>query len=84
MKINKPDFNECVLLFEPEQEALDLFFEKYKEEMNRHSLEKDLPPDIIFSYLFGVVVDWREYDSDIIKYFSEYIPEKKCQCGRDG
>ena len=76
MKINKPDFNECVLLFEPEQEALDLFFEKYKEEMNRHSLEKDLPPDIIFSYLFGVVVDWREYDSDIIKYFSEYIPEK--------
>ena len=30
MKINKPDFNECVLLFEPEQEALDLFFEKYK------------------------------------------------------
>ena len=76
MKINKPDFNECVLLFEPEQEALDLFFEKYKEEMNRHSLEKDLPLDIIFSYLFGVVVDWREYDSDIIKYFSEYIPEK--------
>ena len=28
MKINKPDFNECVLLFEPEQETLDLFFEK--------------------------------------------------------
>ena len=76
MKINKPDFNECILLFEPEQEALDSFFEKYKEEMDYYSLEKELPPDVIFSYLFGVTVDWREYDSDIIKYFGGYIPEK--------
>ena len=76
MKINKPDFNECLLLFEPEQEALDSFFIKYKEDMDSNSLEKDFPLDVIFSYLFGVVVDWREYNSDIITYFSEYIPEK--------
>ena len=76
MSINKPDLNECILLFEPEQEALDSFFKKYKEEMNSRNLEKDLPLDVVFSYLFGVVVDWREYDSDIVKYFGEYIPEK--------
>ena len=76
MKINKPDFNECLLLFEPEQEAMDSFFVKYKEDMDFHSLEKDLPLDVIFSYLFGAAVDWREYDSDIITYFGEYIPEK--------
>ena len=76
MKINKPDLNECLLLFDPEQEALDSFFIKYKDEISYRRLEKDLPLDIIFFYLFGVVVDWREYDSDIIKYFGEYIPEK--------
>ena len=76
MSINKPDLNECILLFEPEQEALDLFLTKYKKEMDSRHLESDLSLDILFSYLFGVVVDWGEYDSDIIKYFGEYIPEK--------
>ena len=76
MNINKPDLNECILLFEPEQEALDLFLTKYKKEMDSRHLESDLSLDILFSYLFGVTVDWREYDSDIIKYFGGYIPEK--------
>ena len=76
MAVNKPELDECTLLFDPEQEALNIFLKKYEKEMDTRHLEKDLPLDILFSYIFGVVVDWREYDSDIIKYFGEYIPEK--------
>ena len=56
MSINKPDLNELILLFEPEQEALDSFFEKYKEEMNSRNLEKDLPLDAEFLLL--LLRDW--------------------------
>jgi hypothetical protein len=76
MKINRPELNECKLLFDSDSEALTAFLEKYKKEIEACNLERDLDLDIIFSYIFGVTIDWREYDSDIIKYFGEYIPEK--------
>lgn len=82
-----PEDHEITLLFEGNEQQLQQFVEHHRSDLEgRRALDyaRDIMADnlplaekirIIFGYVYGVNVDWREYDRDIIEMFGERLPE---------
>ncbi|MDF2714273.1 MAG: hypothetical protein K0R28_1198 [Paenibacillus sp.] len=82
-----PDETDLAFLFEGDREQLNRFIEKYKERFQNgrimndieemaeeYTVEDQIP--IVFSFVFGVTVDWREYDEEIVRLFGERLPDE--------
>lgn len=80
-----PDKSDLTFLFEGDRQRLREFVEKYEETLqkvgvigdieemaNDYTVEEQIP--IVFSFVFGVTVDWREYDDEIVRLFGENMP----------
>ena len=82
-----PEDHEITLLFEGNEQQLQQFVEHHRSDLERRralDYAKDVLADrlpieekirIVFGYVYGVNVDWREYDRDIIEMFGERLPE---------
>ncbi|MEF3305793.1 hypothetical protein [Paenibacillus sp. GYB003] len=82
-----PDENDLTFLFEGDRRQADLFIEKHKplfeegqwmddvEEMAEEYATEELIP-IVFSFVFGVTIDWREYDDEIVRLFGARLPDE--------
>ncbi|BFH63654.1 hypothetical protein [Paenibacillus azoreducens] len=81
-----PSDSELRFLFEGDERQLQQFIEKHhdffesyqvmddvKELADELTVEEQVP--VVFSFVYGVAVDWREYDEDIIRYFGEMLPD---------
>ncbi|TCZ78127.1 hypothetical protein E0485_08335 [Paenibacillus albiflavus] len=80
-----PSEGELTFLFDGDERQLQQFIEKHRETLERYQLmdeveeladeleiEEQIP--IIFAFVYSVTVDWREYDEEIIRLFSERLP----------
>ena len=69
---------ELELLFKRDPEQVNAFIEKHKEELEDLLDWLDDPVaefDTVFSWVYGVAVDWREEEEAIIEYFNDVLDE---------
>ncbi|NMF01050.1 hypothetical protein [Aneurinibacillus aneurinilyticus] len=82
-----PSDSELTFLFEGDEQRLQQFIEKYRETFEHYQLMDDVKElsdeftikeqiPIVFAFVYGVTVDWREYDEEIIQLFSERLPDE--------
>ncbi|WP_019636531.1 hypothetical protein [Paenibacillus fonticola] len=85
--MNMPSNSELTFLFEGDEQQLELFIERHYKTFERYQLIDDLKElkndyeleeqiSIVFSVVYGVSVDWREDDEEIVRMFSERLQEE--------
>ncbi|MFF2089857.1 hypothetical protein [Paenibacillus sp. NPDC058174] len=78
---------EMSLLFERNNVLLDHFISEHKEKLKRRmiseeelkaSSDEEFEDKIVqaFVNIYGVAVDWRDYDEDIVSQFGRVIPQE--------
>ncbi|MBP1991078.1 hypothetical protein [Paenibacillus eucommiae] len=94
--MNIPTEKELAFLFEGDQLQLNAFILEHNAHLASNGLEEDDLAELaddsleeqirqIFDYVYGVVVDWREYDDQIVSQFGERIPEEvEVECTDEG
>ncbi|GGD57392.1 hypothetical protein [Paenibacillus nasutitermitis] len=82
-----PTENELDVLFTGNKAQLNHLVEANKERLNRYGITGEELEELedeplkerivqVFSFIYSVVVDWREYDDEIIRLFGKIIPEE--------
>lgn len=81
-----PQEHELALLFDGNEEGMKRFLQEHEEVLKRYSID-DLLTDSdytaqqkiqsLFSAVYGIVVDWREYDDEIVKLFGEQLLQEQ-------
>lgn len=72
------------LLFENDEARVAQFVEEHRDSLNNYAddiLQDDSytladKTQALFSAVYGVVVDWREYDDEIVKLFGQAMPDE--------
>lgn len=77
---------EIAILFTADAEQLDAFMEKHesifdrsdRKEFSRAARKESLEEvrSNVFSWVYGIAVDWREEDEEIVRLFGEYVDEE--------
>lgn len=82
-----PSDSELTILFDGDERQLQQFIEKHRETFERYQImddvneladeltvEEQIP--VVFAFVHGVTVDWREYDEDIVRLFGEMLSDE--------
>ena len=78
----RPVWDELILLFSNNTSGQERFIKKYESELS--DLLMDLSEsdesfhgnfDLIIAWVFGIVVDWREYEEDIVNCFNAMLQD---------
>lgn len=80
-----PSDSELTLLFEGDEQELRQLIENHRETLeHRRILDyvNDMTDKEVFTYVYGVNVDWREDDEEIIRLFGEQLPDEKIEVVR--
>lgn len=82
-----PTTNEMSFLFEEDAVQLQHFISEHKEILKRRGISEEDLKELseepnqdqivqMFTSIYGLAVDWREYDKDIVLLFGKAIPEQ--------
>ena len=80
-----PSDSELTFLFEGDERQLQQFIENHRETLERHrfvladelAIEKQIP--IVFAYVYSIIVDWGEFDEEIVRLFGERLPDESVE-----
>ncbi|MEF2247354.1 hypothetical protein [Paenibacillus sp. IITD108] len=80
-----PSEGELTFLFEGDERQLHQFIENHRETLERHrfvladelAIEKQIP--IVFAYVYSVIVDWGEFDDEIVRLFGERLQDESVE-----
>ena len=80
--MKRPTWDEVVLLFEDNRARRETFIKHHQSELEEllGDLQEDGEDpcsyfDTAFSWVYGVIVDWREYEEDLVRYFNEALDD---------
>ncbi|MCP1357847.1 hypothetical protein [Aneurinibacillus migulanus] len=90
-----PSDSELTFLFEGEERQLQQFIEKHRETLEHYQLMDDVQElsdefeikeqiPMVFAFIYGVTVDWREYDEEIVRLFGERLPDETVEVTTTG